>query len=375
MEYSGALIALVDMSYIMTSLTDDTGEFLMVYEEEPIWMNGESFSPDAEDERIFVKSSDILPCAVYMRQDTGITFAELVEHFKYNIPLVLCVLIIEVILLAAIYLRVVRQIDNVAAQMELIGVDSDPAIQRIAVSNRSVNEIVVVARGINGMLARVDELNRRITAGEVDYLNSQIMFLKSQINPHFLFNSLSSIRGMASLGSTEHIRDLTESIASIYRYSMDENVMATVSEEVDCIRLYARTFEARYESRVEIRCGIAPELENAKIPRMILQPLAENAFLHAFAKKNFREGVLKIGCAAKNDGIEITLENSICPPDEKTLALMNSSVPEKTNKRGIGIHNVRRRIELLGGENAGLVFRISESGGTQAIITFPKNTE
>ena len=153
---------------------------------------------------------------------------------------------------------------------------------------------------------------------------------------------------------------------------MDENVMATIAEEVECIRLYARTFEARYDSKVEIDCVIEEGLERATIPRMILQPLAENAFLHAFAKKSFSEGVLKIDCRTKDGLTEISLENNMVSFENDLLSNLNSPKSDSGKHRGIGIHNVRRRIELLGGEGAGLVYRKTENGCLAAVITFPK---
>lgn len=373
MDYYGALIALVDLSGIMKSVTDDAFGIYMTYDEKPMWSNRGAFTEEALfGEGMISQRCGVIPAAVYMTAESSRPIQSVMDFSRYNVPLILCVLIIEIAFLIVIYMWVVRQIENVAGQMELIGVDAASTSQRISVSTKSSSEIVLVARGVNGMLARLDELNRQVNQSELDLLNQRIMFLKSQINPHFLFNSLSSIRGMATMGSYDNIRLLTESIAQIYRYSMEESVMATVGEETECIRLYARTFEARYDSMVSIDCEIEAGLENAHIPRMILQPLAENAFLHAFAKKNFREGRLYVRCTSDGQRMKIVLENTGAQPDAAALLEMNSAQPSREKRRGIGIYNVRRRIELLGGEGAGLVYGISPDGGTQAVITFPK---
>lgn len=384
MEYCGSLVALIDISVLAEHVVNSAEPMLLLCDGMPMWSTDEllyeaamvSALPEmmmfnSVEMDVFRADIQSLPWTLCMLVERDGLYSEMAEYLRYNMPLVVCVLLIQGALLIVIYYWIIRQVEDIARQMEHIGVEGDDGGRKISISYRSSNEIVMLARGINGMLRRVDTLNRQINQAKIDYLDQHILFLQLQINPHFLFNALSSMRGMASRQSWENVCAMTDSMASIYRYCMDGDTMSEVSKELESIRWCAKTFEIRYREEVELRCETDPAVVQCEVPRMMLQPLVENAFLHSFAKRGYRGGMLRVVSRPVGEWLVIELENDGPEVDDAVLARMNGGVNIEQKYRGIGIVNVRRRIELLGGEGAGLTYRKREGGGVIASIRFP----
>jgi len=384
MKYCGSLIAMVDVSSMMEHVVNDSDSILLLCGGEPMWSTDEELymaamegplpelmTVDSVKMDVFRADIQSLPWTLCVLVERDGFYSEMMQYLQYNMTLVVCVLLIQGALLIMIYYWIIRQVEDIARQMEHIGVEGDDGVRKISISYRSSNEIVVLARGINGMLQRVDTLNRQINQAKIDYLDQHILFLQLQINPHFLFNALSSMRGMASRQSWESVCAMTYCMASIYRYCMDGDTMSEVSKELESIRWCVKTFEIRYREEVELRCETDPAVVRCEVPRMMLQPLVENAFLHSFAKRGYQGGVICVSSRPEGDWLLIELENDGPEVDDAVLSRMNGAVGLEQKYKGIGIVNVRRRIELLGGEGAGLTYRRREGGGVIASIRFP----
>lgn len=381
MDYCGALVALIDTSMLMQLEADAAYGMTLLCDGEWMWHSDAGTEEAGEapllawhtrsaESGIYSAYIDWLGWEIRMPLYLDGELARAKTNLQSNLLLLLAVLAMEGAMLVMIYYSIVQPIQNVAQQMKEIGVDGEHVTRQVYNPRKSRNEIEFLTRGINGMLLRVENLSRQVMQSQIDYLNARIVFLQSQINPHFLFNSLSTIRGMAAEASREELRDMTECVAQIYRYCIDGDTMSDVRKEVECVQWYVRTFNLRYGEIVQLSEEIEQYALPCAVPRMMLQPLVENALLHGFIKRK-RPCLLRISCRREGDFVLIEVENNGENVRDEQLARMNGAQEEPGTRRGIGIANVRSRIELLGGSSAYLRFSHREGGGVIACIRFP----
>ncbi|HEY5562667.1 MAG TPA: histidine kinase [Clostridiaceae bacterium] len=203
---------------------------------------------------------------------------------------------------------------------------------------------------------------------------SQLKVLQSQINPHFLFNTLNCINQTAIKENALQTESLITSVSGILRYSlrmMDRN--ASLEEEVNVVKQYMFIQELRYEERIKFNLRIRGDLSKVMVPGMTLQPFVENAFIHGIEPKE-EGGIINIDIYEQGDFCTVLIEDNGCGIDKVTL---NKIISEETellhtgHTTSIGIRSVVRRLELIYEEKD--IFNIeSEEGiGTKVYLKIP----
>ena len=195
---------------------------------------------------------------------------------------------------------------------------------------------------------------------EAELTNAQLRALRMQLNPHFLFNTMNSISSMMR-SDVEAADTMLERMSSMLRMSLDRGdaKLVPLTEEIEFIQLYLSIQKMRFQTIVHHYIAIDPEVLDAEVPAMILQPIVENAYLHGVAKT---QGEAFLGIEAQNhEGrLRLCVRNSGC-------GLQNSH----SEKKGVGIANVRARLELHYGTSQ--CFNLNEfpDGEVQAILLLP----
>ena len=200
---------------------------------------------------------------------------------------------------------------------------------------------------------------------------SELKALQAQINPHFLYNTLDSIIWMAEWGKTKEVVLMTSSLAKLLRQSIsNQNEMVRVEEEVEYTRSYLTIQKMRYKDKLEYEVKVDSDVLDKKIPKLVLQPLVENAIYHGIKYKEtkgvvciegYKEGahmVLKVS----DDGIGMTKEQ---------LSKIFEKRETDTRKNGVGVLNVHERIQLYHGKEYGLIFSSKEGQGTTVEVHIP----
>lgn len=185
--------------------------------------------------------------------------------------------------------------------------------------------------------------------------------LRSQLNPHFLFNTLNAISQLAMLEGAEQTQELTYQFSEYLRYVLrkqSRQEVVPLSMEIDCIKRYLEIYRIRFRERLKYDISIAPGAGKAGIPFMLLQPLVENAILHGI-EPSLYPGAVAIGAVLVGTFvlIDITDNGMGCDPD------MISG--------GIGLQNVRERMHLHFGLSADLEIRSKPGEGTSVVIRIP----
>ena len=204
-----------------------------------------------------------------------------------------------------------------------------------------------------------------------------MLYLKSQVNPHFLYNTLDTIRIQAQLNGDQKVAELLMRLVDFFRRSVKvDRSMVSLDDEMELLEAYTDLICYRYP---DLHCeyDIDPDLGGVKVPNFILQPLVENSLLHGIKNKGYKGRVTIAAQAVAGDKMEITIRDtgSGFEPEKKKaiddmLAHYDRQAP-KVNGNSIGLLNVQKRIKLLCGRQYGLSYTENEEGGVTAHILLP----
>ena len=200
---------------------------------------------------------------------------------------------------------------------------------------------------------------------KIKYLREyEINALYSQINPHFLYNTLDTIIWMAEFQDTEKVISITKALSNFFRISLSNGKeKIPLKEEINHIKEYLYIQKQRYEDKLEYKISIQEELKNIEVPKIILQPFVENAIYHGI-KNLDTTGIISIYSQIIENKIELIIEdNGIGFEAAKKQALMKMG--------GVGIKNVNKRIQYYYGNEYGAKIDSSFKTGARIIITLP----
>ncbi|WP_320018645.1 histidine kinase [Labilibaculum manganireducens] len=213
--------------------------------------------------------------------------------------------------------------------------------------------LVMYYRNFQDKLVRESELKELVKEAE-------LTALKSQINPHFLFNSLNSVSSL-TLSKPELSREMLVKLSTYLRYSLAQNLkeLNNLSNELSNIRLYMEIEKVRFGDRLQLHFDLSPDCGKLKIPNLILQPLYENAI--KFGVHESLEPVCVLTkCRFENDILKIDISNNFD----------RDSVPAKGN--GIGLHNIQERLHLIYGR-ADLMRVVKREDQFTVYLEFPQS--
>ena len=186
---------------------------------------------------------------------------------------------------------------------------------------------------INYMLDRIQLLMQEKIDGEVLVKNTEIKALQNQINAHFIYNVLESIKMMAEIDEKYEISDSITALGELLRYNLkwtSSNV--SIREEIAYIRNYIRLMNLRYDFTIILSVKIDADLYSQRIPKMSLQPIVENAILHGIAELG-EDATIYIKSVRENDDFEIMITDSGVGMDEGTRAMLLSRFREQLKNR------------------------------------------
>ena len=230
-------------------------------------------------------------------------------------------------------------------------------------SAQIVNDMVVfwcwffLIRGLSYYQRFLDSENDAAQL-EVELVNAQLSALRMQLNPHFLFNAMNSISSLMRI-DVDAADEMLEQLSSLFRISLERGSVQLIPlrEEIEFIEVYLSMQDRRYADRVKRGISVDPELHDALVPAMILQPIVENAYVHGLSKIE-KDGDLSItACKVKNTMV-LTVTNS---------GLGMSGDGEQSAGHRVGVSNIRRRLELHYGQ--AWSFQIVELDGTHVEVT------
>lgn len=217
--------------------------------------------------------------------------------------------------------------------------------------------------------------NPDILRAELTQQKMSMLYLKSQVNPHFLYNTLDTIRIQAQLGGDKTTADLLMRLSDFFRLSIKtDKQMTALENETELSDAYMELMCCRYPN-LKYNCDIDPDLGDALVPNFILQPIIENSLLHGLKNKGYR-GIITVSAKRINQNcIEIEIADTGSGFGEGVKNRIDEMLlhydKEKSKTESIGILNVQKRIKLLCGKEFGLSYTENTDSGVTAHIRLP----
>jgi hypothetical protein len=211
---------------------------------------------------------------------------------------------------------------------------------------------------------------RRLADAENAAQAAQVRALRYQVNPHFLFNTLNSLSSLVMTGRSDRAETMLLALSTFFRtsLSLDPTADVTLAEEIDLQRLYLDIEKARFPDRLHVEIEVPEQLEQARLPALLLQPIVENAIKYGVSKSR-KAVVIRIQAKHLGDG-RMVLEVS-----NKLKHGGNDELPAATHEgTGLGLSNVCQRLEARFGSRASCRFGPMTGGGFKVSITMPVET-
>lgn len=232
-------------------------------------------------------------------------------------------------------------------------------------------------------IRRLDELIDRQNSLQLSTKQAEFLALQNQINPHFLYNTLESIRGDALIAGMTNIADITEALSTFFRYTITNTQnLVTIQDELDNVENYFIIQHYRFGDKLSLQIEIPQnrsEILSTSCPKLFLQPIVENAIFHGLEKKSVN-GQITIRMEIADNILLISISDNGAGMPEDTLNKLNAdlsrvsvgSITTPANKKGgIALKNVCRRIKLLFGEEYGMHAGSIVGLGTKVEVRLP----
>lgn len=224
---------------------------------------------------------------------------------------------------------------------------------------------------ITDLSAQIQKKNDDIHQAELALKDIEIEQLRSQINPHFLYNTLELIRADALAGRINQVSAITAAMGRIYRYSIKGAPIVTLKEEIEHIKSYLIIQKERFNGKISCFYSISPEAEILHIPKMILQPLVENAIQHGL-EPSASKGILFLGASIQDDHLLLSVrDNGVGIPEDRLQQLRDELQAPLVHRSCVGLLNVSERIRLQYGGQGRMLIESTTNDGTCILLELP----
>ena len=234
-------------------------------------------------------------------------------------------------------------------------------------------EIRMLSNSLNTMIDKINELLEQVTKEQIRLRKTEFELLQSQINPHFLYNTLDAITWLAEAGEHKKVVSMVGSLSEFFRTALNQGKdIVTIGEELQHVRSYLEIEQVRYQDILRYEICVPEELNKYLIPKITIQPLVENALYHGIKNKR-GPGRILIKAEKKKDFFNIQIEDDGIGIEKKRLEQVRTSIKDKvpTGKDIYGLYNVNERIRLNFGEQYGITIESIYGKKTVVSIVLP----
>ena len=325
---------------------------------------------DAKEIRIFYQGA-FSKCGLYMDIQKSQVLRDLKQMQIFLVAIFFLFLMIGGILATSITRAMYKPIKNMTNTVEKVS-KGDLSL-RVDVTTE--DEIGTLCREFNHMLDNLEDLIARVIEEERLKKDAELEALQYQITPHFMYNTLNSIKYAALIKGEKELGALIGDFVELLQASINKKgTFISVADELHILKNYIHLQEFRYQGSFDVEYDIAKEACGCYIPRLILQPLVENAILHGIDMKG---GNGRLIIRGRVEGTRLTLsviDNGRGMTKEQIETLLCSKAKKTNGLSAIGVPNVRERLELYYEAESGIIYESSENG-TTATIYLPADRE
>ncbi|SEU19123.1 sensor histidine kinase [Paenibacillus sp. NFR01] len=245
---------------------------------------------------------------------------------------------------------------------------------RSAWSERN-DEVGWLYRGFISLTMQIETLIEEASRSEWKKKELEFQVLSHQINPHFLYNTLESIRWKAETHGRSDISEMVAALGNLLRLSLNQGKeVTTLRRELEQLKAYVQIEQARMGRTIRILYAVEPELQQLPFLRLLLQPLVENAIQHSI-RDNFEQGKILITARREKDDLILDIIDNGKGIPAETLEKLNCDIceesPQSTGSKGVGLRNVNERLRLYFGDAYRLQIESDPGAGTRIALRHP----
>ncbi len=318
--------------------------------------------------------------SVMKDEESGVWLMQIVtvrEQYRTMLAEILLILLLEVLMTVLLYTAINRIVEHLLHDFHVFSA----CMGEVADGNLDVEipqleqmEINAVAMEYNRMLGRVKELMENAIHREVMVKEAQLKSLEKQIDSHFLYNVLDSIKMMAEVKGIYQVADALLALGRMFRYNLQiESHSITLQEEIAYLESYLSLHNIRSDYRIYLSENIAEAVKELKVPKVVLQPIAENSITHGLDELTEDTAIyLKAYVDGNRACIELTDMGK--GMSAQTLEKVRQNIAEGGDCRpvkGIGLRNIHERIQLMYGEQYGVSVYAKEGCYTKVVLVIP----
>jgi len=315
--------------------------------------------------------SDWSVVSVTPRQDLNV---ELLETKRYLLIVISILIIVSAVVASIVSRTIANPLKKLIREMRQVEIGNFRGMVNVS----SYQEINILVASFNRMVSRIEELIERVKISSVSEKNAELQALQSQVNPHFLYNTLDMIYWMLDEKENDRLGELVLSLSSMFRYSSEwkDGAKVTLREELEQINHYLTIILIRLEGRLRVEKTIDERWLDIRLPKMTVQPIIENAVKYGLESLK-RQGVLKLYTQEVGDVLKIVVEDNGNGMTAERLAWLKQSINcpipkvSGTGSSGIGLQNLHRRLQHMFGERYGLEIESIPDQGTRVAVVLP----
>lgn len=264
-----------------------------------------------------------------------------------------------------------RRLETLLTGMERVK-KGNLKIQLEIEKEKSKDELDIIGEYFNQMCKDLDTYIQRSYLAEIEQKNAEMSALQSQINPHFLYNTLESIRMKAICNGDREVGKMLYGLAVIFRSQIKEENVITIAKELHYCKKYLELFEFRYQNKFHFILECKEEWMEYAVIKFIVQPIIENYFVHGIRLKD-DDNLLRILVQEEEKTMVILVEDNGMGMTQDKIKLKNEELQrDSIQTNSIGIINVQRRIQAAYGKGYGIYLEAREERGLRVILRFPK---
>ncbi|MFC7679366.1 sensor histidine kinase [Paenibacillus sp. GCM10028914] len=302
----------------------------------------------------------------------SIPYADLTANYQSvnYIVWIFAIMIIVAFILVSFYLvsNVTKPLSELLRQMDRV---TEGDLNAKFMASGSL-ELIKLGYSFNHMTDRVQELLLEHEKQEIEKRKAEFAALQSQINPHFLINTLNSIKFMALISKADNIRNMTHALTRLLASSFNRGgILTTIGEEMDHLKHYIYIMEIRFGRPIQTEWEVDEGLSDYYILKLLLQPILENSIIHGLKNVDY-SGIIQITVKRQGEDLVITIaDNGVGMMDIETQEVNSNGKRHQHSFSGMGNSNVHNRIQLHYGSDYGLNYQKNIPQGTIVSIKLP----